>query len=522
MPRNMNPAILAGRLFITIAALGTASAQTVLVKPYVQPGNGATLDGTDVKVLTWLTDQKPGEFTVAYGLPGKPMRSAKPERVQLDFAPAKSKPAAKKPDAKTVPVDPAKNPAMSIQDINGIIVKETAPVIPEREQHFFRYRAELTALPFDSTIAYRVTLGAAIIREGTFKTRASAEKPIRFVAVGDLANGKPEQNAIAFQISKQKPDFLVALGDIVYSGGRVLQYMHHYWTTYNDVEKPGEKTGAPLMASVPFYPVIGNHDADNAKLPDYPDAFAAYYFFSAPKNGPGPGAWNTPLGKDAKAAAAFRAAAGAEYPALGEYSFDYGPAHFLCLDTNAYTTAEALQPWVEKDLLASRQPWKFVCMHAPAFSTSPQHYSEQKIRLLEPVFEKCGVDVVFAGHVHNYQRSKPLRFAPNPPKRDARGRVNGDFTLDRKFDGITHTTPEGIIHIVSGGGGATLYKMDIAKTVAQLGKEAPANYQPFTEKFTADRHSFSVVELTSTTFELRQIGIGGEEIDRFKITKAAK
>ena len=71
-------------------------------------------------------------------------------------------------------------------------------------------------------------------------------------------------------------------------------------------------------------------------------------------------------------------------------------------------------------------------------------------------------------------------------------------------------------------GSAKLYKMDIAKTVAQLGKEAPANYQPFTEKFTADRHSFSVVELTSTSFELRQIGIGGEEIDRFRITKGAR
>ena len=218
----MNPTRLAGHLFLTVTALiGAATAQTVLVKPYVQPGNGATLDGADVKALTWLTDQVPGEFTVAYGLPGQPMRGAKPERVQLDFAPAKPKSPAKKPDAKTTPADPAKNPAMSIQDINGIIIKETAPVIPEREQHFFRYRAELTGLPFDSTIAYRVTLGAAVVREGTFKTRASAGKPIRFVAVGDLANGKPEQNAIAFQISRQKPDFLVALGDIVYSGGRV-------------------------------------------------------------------------------------------------------------------------------------------------------------------------------------------------------------------------------------------------------------------------------------------------------------
>ena len=64
--------------------------------------------------------------------------------------------------------------------------------------------------------------------------------------------------------------------------------------------------------------------------------------------------------------------------------------------------------------------------------------------------------------------------------------------------------------------------MDFAKTVARLKEEAGANYQPFTEKFTADQHSFSLVELTASTFELRQISIKGEELDRFGITKAAK
>jgi len=503
------------RILAPLAALAIAAhAQTVLVKPYIQPGDGASLDGADVKVLTWLTDQKPGEFTVEFSTSGQPVRTAKITRLALDFAPAKPTVGAKAPPTVT-----PKTPALSVDDIKETMMKEAAPVIPEHGQHYFRYRAELTDLPFDSEVTYRVSLAGAVVREGIFKTRASAGKPIRFVAVGDLANGKPEQNAIAFQISKQKPDFLVALGDIVYSGGRALQYMHHYWTTYNDVATPGEKTGAPLMASIPFYPVIGNHDADSAKLPGYPDAFSAFYFFSVPKNGPGPGPWNTALGNDAKAANAFRVRAGAEYPALSEYSFDYGPAHFVCLDSNSYTVPEAIRAWLEKDLLASKQPWKFVCFHAPAFHTSPQHYSEQKMRLLEPTFENCGVDVVFNGHVHNYQRSKPLHFIPNPPRRDPRGRVNGTFKFDTEFDGVTRTKPDGIIHIVSGGGGATLYKTDFAKTVAKMTADTPENYQPLTEKFTADQHSFSLVDITPTTFEMRQISIMGEELDRFKITK---
>lgn len=94
----------------------------------------------------------------------------------------------------------------------------------EAEQHYFRYRTELTGLPFDSEISYRVKLGTTVVREGAFRTRASATKPIRFVAVGDLASARPEQNAIAFQIAKQKPEFLLALGDIVYPGGRTLEH----------------------------------------------------------------------------------------------------------------------------------------------------------------------------------------------------------------------------------------------------------------------------------------------------------
>lgn len=498
-------------------------AQTVLVKPYVQPGNGSALTGTDVKVIAWVTDQKPGEFTVEYAVAGGPMLTATPERVALDFQPPKPKPAPAKPavSATSMPA-PLREVPVTIEDVNKEIIKEASPVLEEKEQHFFKYAATLPALPFDSEVTYRVRLGATVVQQAKVRTRASAGKSVKFVMIGDLANGKAEQNAVAFQMWQAKPDFLVVLGDIVYSAGRVSQYMHHFWTTYNDPPAIGAKTGAPLMQTIPFYPVIGNHDADMAKLPETPDALGAFYFFHGPENGPGLGPWSTPLGKDAKVAATFRAAAGASYPALNHYSFDYGPAHFLVLDTNGYNSASFMQlaPWVEKDLQASKQRWKFVCMHAPAFHTSPQHYTEQKMRLLEPVFEANGVDVVFAGHVHNYQRSKPLLFKPNPSARDARGRVNGEFTFDNEFDGVTKTVPKGIIHVVTGGGGATLYNAkDFEKTVAQLSKDNPGNYVPLTAKYVADKHSFSLIELSPQELVLKQISIDGVELDRVKITK---
>jgi acid phosphatase type 7 len=70
------------------------------------------------------------------------------------------------------------------------------------------------------------------------------------------------------------------------------------------------------------------------------------------------------------------------------------------------------------------------------------------------------VDVVFNGHVHNYQRSVPLKFdiaeTEKPGKiawKDLAGKeVAGKFSLDTNFDGITRTRPKGIIYIVSGAG----------------------------------------------------------------------
>lgn len=496
-------------VFVLSIAFATAlHAQTVLVKPYVQPGDGAKLDAPDVKVLTWLTDAKPGQFTVEYAVKGQPMKTVAAEVTPLDFALATPKLRL-----------PTPQPSTTLEDVKQAIV-ESFPTLKEHEQHYLRYRAILPNLPMDSEVEWRVRLGSTTVRNATVKTRATATKTVRFIAVGDMASNKPEEFAVAHQMSLAKPDFILALGDIVYPGGRGLQYLNHFFPCYNDVALASPKTGAPLMATVPIYPIVGNHDADTQKFPDYPDAYSCFYWFSVPKNGPGPGPWNVPLGKDEKLATAFKTSAGAEYPAMSNYSFDYGAGHFLVLDANSYAMKEndKIFPWIEKDLTESKQKWKFVCFHQPAFHTSREHYTEQKMRILAPLFERAGVDVVFAGHVHNYQRSMPLKFLPGPGGRDNRGRVNGTLTLDKTFDGITDTTPEGVIHIVSGGGGARLYSVDLEKTVAQLEKEHPGNYQPLTAKYVAE-HSFTSIELSPTTFTLRQINTAGKEVDHIKITK---
>lgn len=493
---------------------GPATAQQIHVQPYVQPGDGSTLTGKDTKVICWMTDQTPAEFVVEYRA-GDVKGTVKPVRVQLDF-----------PALKVVPKkdEPKKEPEPKKTDDKKTDPEEPkepkVPLPPEKEQKFFLYAATVADLPFNTTFTYRVKAGDKLIREASCRTRATADKSVRCVLMGDMAQGRDAQKTIAHLIAGEKPEFLVALGDIVYPSGRFNQYTAFFWDTYNNVKEPGPKTGAPLMASVPFYALLGNHDI-SARPATVPDALAAYYFFHVPKNGPGDGPWATPLGlKEGEAEKKFRANTFGNYPALDAYSFDYGPAHFTILNDNSRMaiTDPAFTKWLRADLKGTKASWKFVCYHVPGFQASRQHYTEQQARQLQPLFEECGVDATFCGHVHNYQRSVPLKFAPDD-KGAVRGKVNGTFTLDTAFDGVKNTVPKGVIHFVAGGGGASLYGPAPDKVAEALKKQHGDNFAPFTATATADKHTFVVLDLSPDKFELRAVAADGKEVDKITVTK---
>ncbi len=471
---------------LLLAAAVAAAEPTLLVQPYVQPGPQGTLGATDEVKVIWMTEPTNAAFTLEYAPKGLKPIAAKVARTEFEFAP---------PPAKAL------TPA-------------------EKPQHYVRYVASLPGLPANGEYGYTLRADGKVLAERAARARKSPDQPTRLIMVGDLADGKAGQNAIAYRIAQEKPDFLVALGDIVYPSGRSFHYFKYFWPTYVNAAEASEKAGAPLMGTTPFYAVLGNHDAYVGKLSaTLPDAYAAYYFFTAPRNGPGEGAWSTVIPKTEEGAK-FRRLAGEAYPSLDFYSFDYGPAHVVVL-SNA-STGKGDDPkvaaWVEQDLKASKQPWKLVCLHAPPFQVTTSHYGDQRSRKLAPIFEANGVDVVFAGHVHNYQRSKPLRFAPNGTP-TVSAYVNGTFAIDEAYDATAQTRPQGVIYIVTGGGGAKLYTGTVEKNLAKLPNGGKDNYAPFNAKLYDTLHSFSVLDLTPKRFELRAINAKGEEIDRFVLQK---
>ena len=100
------------------------------------------------------------------------------------------------------------------------------------------------------------------------------------------------------------------------------------------------------------------------------------------------------------------------------------------------------------------------------------------MRLLCDLFEQGGVDIVFSGHAHDYQRTFPLTFKA---KRDCErltvnpdGTVSGEFSFDKTYDGQTNNHPHGIIYLVSGGG-ANPVRVNQSKETRSFHRLSPSN-----------------------------------------------
>jgi hypothetical protein len=444
-----------------------------LVKPYLQVGSAPA---PGALTLLWQTDDAAADWSVEYQPgAGSPWRKAEP------------------PVSRTVAVP---------------------TVAPHRV-----YRAALTGLAPGGEFAYRVRRGGEVVFAAGGRAPKAADQPYRFVAFGDCASGTPEQKVIAYRTSLLKPDFVMIPGDIVYSRGRVSEYREKYWPVYN-ADEASPSAGAPLLRSTLFLAAPGNHDIATRDLEKYPDGLAYYYYWDQPLNGPvgreggplvaavtGPGANKQ----------AFLQAAGEAFPRMANFSFDYGNAHWVVLDSNPYVdkTDAGLRDWLERDLAAARgATWRFVCFHHPGFNSARTHFSEQQTRLLAPVFEAGKVDVVFAGHVHNYQRSYPLRFVVGPNRGKPTGKesgIAGTWTLDKSYDGRDKTRPDGVIYLVTGGGGAHLYDPEQ--------QDDPGSWQEFTHKFISKVNSLTVADVDGPTLTVRQVSADGEELDRFVVTK---
>ena len=267
---------------------------------------------------------------------------------------------------------------------------------------FYQYRAYLTGLAPGTAYSYKVIEGGAnVTPESGYRFTTPGPGPVSFLVFGDSGDGSSNQLAVTLQMVTEQPDFVVHVGDIAYQSGTYNEFTANYFEYY--------KT---LMRRACFFTIAGNHEY-------YTQNSAPYLALHAPPTN------TVPLPDSGK-----------------YYSFDWAGMHFTALDANLldpqFAAAQArMLAWFDNDLAQSQALWKIVFFHQTAYPI--QHHIDDPIdiaarALFVPILERHGVQLVLAGHEHNYQRSKPMRAGVPVP-----------------------IGTGGTIYMVSGGGGGPLH-----------------------------------------------------------------
>jgi predicted MPP superfamily phosphohydrolase len=186
---------------------------------------------------------------------------------------------------------------------------------------------------------------------------------VKFAVLGDTGTGGSDQYAVGKQMMNFKAKFpfelAIMLGDNLYGGESPRDYNKKFELPYKPL----------LDAKVKFYAALGNHDDPNQRM---------YKQFNM----------------------------------NGERYYTFKPSltsnvRFFALDSN-YMDPKQLE-WLEKELAGSGSDWKIPYFHHPMYA-SGMHGSDEILKgQLEPLFMKYGVNVVFTGHEHFYERIKPQK-----------------------------------------------------------------------------------------------------------------
>jgi hypothetical protein len=350
-------------------------------------------------------------------------------------------------------------------------------------------------------------------------------------------------------------DLFLLLGDNAYNEGTDAQWQEALFEVYPD-----------LLKNTPTWPTIGNHEMGAgrmdicvfAKLPQceqgpvmmhmggvsvasepaaydgnrdgQPDGTGMPYLdiFSLPTKGEAGG---VPSGTE-------------QY-----YSFDYGNVHVISLDSQLSARDDAqraaMRHWLSANLRANMQDWTIVIFHHPPYSKGANHDSDNiennpidrpqydMRQEFTPLFEAHGVDVVYSGHSHSYERSYYLRghtgtsesfsyaahteLIDGDPERPSPGQGGNTYAQLSQTSGAID---DRVVYTVAGNSGKADH--DSGLTDAAVWLRHPAHIQQDADP--EGRRGLSVtgsvvIDATATELTARFIDDKGEQLDYFTITR---
>jgi hypothetical protein len=324
---------------------------------------------------------------------------------------------------------------------------------------YYQHEAPITGLSGQTSYRYDVYVGDTRLTPGTdqFRTAPTPGTGVAsFVVVGDSGTGSAQQKALASLMKSESFDIMLHTGDIVYgnSGGTGdashLTYQDWFFNIYRDT-----------LRRKPFFPTMGNHDSRAAN--NWGRAYLNV-FVLPDEAGTGPHADH----------------------AERYYSFDYGPVHFVALDTEmaflAGSRRDAQLAWLAADLASTTQPWKVAVFHKAPYSSGAGHGSNLDVRAaFGPLFERYGVQFVLSAHDHDYERLVPWRES-------------------------TDLSRQAVVNFVSGGGGAPLYAVGRSQWTAT----------------SRSAHHYLKGYISGCVAHFKAVNTSGAEIDRYRFDRCAQ
>ena len=183
---------------------------------------------------------------------------------------------------------------------------------------------------------------------------------LKFAVLGDFGTGDKTQYELAEQMKavhdRFNYEFVILVGDNLYGSERPQDFKKKFEDPYK----------ALLDAGVKFYASLGNHDAREQRYYKLFNMDGKLYYTFSPR----------------------------------------ADVRFFALEST-YPVPEQIA-WIEDELKKSGSAWKIPFFHHPLYSSGDRHGSDLRLRdVLEPLFVKYAVSVVFTGHDHFYERVKP-------------------------------------------------------------------------------------------------------------------
>ncbi len=358
-----------------------------------------------------------------------------------------------------------------------------------------QYEMRVSGLKPDTRYFYAIYDGEEQIGGGDadhfFYThpKPGSDHPIRIWAVGDSGKGDDTQKGVyngalkVFAGEGKPASMYLHVGDMAYGHGLEEEFQKAFFDIYQ----------ATLRNTV-CWPSMGNHEGHTS---DGRISSGPYYdAYVTPSKGE--------VGGVISGTEAF-------------YSFNYGRAHFICL--NSYDVDRdpdaAMARWLKADLEATDADWLIGFFHHPPY-TKGSHDSDTEIELIEmrenimPILEDYGVDMVLTGHSHIYERSMLIDKAYATPTvaegvvlDDGDGHIHGDGAY-RKSAGLH--AHEGVAQLVLGHGGPG------------VGRDGA---MPVMRKVRVE-HGSMIIDIDGDTLTSRMINSAGETTDTFNIVKRGK